>query len=198
MNKETKLTKQIKYPSKTSFNLFKCAEKKRVQPWQWALFFAFLIALGLFTKFCVIDRLALASEAKNNYEDMLHRIEVLQAQNVDYDEVRYEYSRYSNGYLTEEELAQVDRLESVELLEEYILNRADYIRAAFNGNSIDVFIVNTTLNEVADIINDLELDGRAEYITVKIVQYPKQIRVGADMHIDLHPLVEDTAEGGEQ
>lgn len=160
----TKLTK-AKYPEKTSINLV-IREEQGNPVLQIALFALFLVAVLLFAKFGVADRIAAASEAERIYSQELSQLNALKEYNTDYTEVRDEYSRYSNGYLNEEEKALLDRMEVLSLLEDEIMPYGDVQNINVTGAVLTVTISKVTLNTVSSIVESLQRNEQVAYVTV--------------------------------
>lgn len=160
-----KLTK-TKYPDKTSINLV-MKEKDHGNPiLQIGVFVVFLAFLAVFVRFAVISKLEEAAAAQSAYMGMQSEIQELEERASGYDEVKKEYSHYSNAYLNEEELLETDRLEVLDLIETCVLPMADIQTISITGANVTLTISDTQLPIVSSIVTALQDDERTGYVTV--------------------------------
>lgn len=160
-----KITK-AKYPEKTSINLAMREDEQGDSKLYIALFALFLVALGFFVKFAVVNQMAKATAAEAAYTSTMSEIQALEDYTKDYAQVKEEYSHYSNGYLNEEESAQADRMQVLNLIESCVFTRADVQSFELTGNTVTVTISETQLTTVSAIVSALQADERTEYVTV--------------------------------
>lgn len=184
-----KITKD-RYPEKTSINLV--MKEKDGGNWkvQIGIFIIFLVLLGIFVKVEVVGRLNRVMEASAQYSDVQSQIAALQKYNEDYEKVEEEYSHYSSNYLTEEEMAQQDRLQVFEILETYVMPYAEIQSIQIMENTVTVVIAKTDLNIVSSIVAMLEGDERTSYVSVSTAQTgeeKKNKKVTANLVIQLKP-----------
>ncbi len=161
-----KRIKKIKYPDKTSINLLMPDEGYKNSKVQIAIFIVFMIFFVAFTKFAVIDRVKVAYDARNLYEQTQQQIDNLTEANREYESVREQYSHYGNGYLNEEEKAEIDRLDVMAMVEGAVMSKADIDSLDISENVATLIIGNTRLNVVSEIVENLERDSRVSYVTV--------------------------------
>ena len=88
-----------KYPQKQTINLAVEETNGIGKQGQVAIFFVFLIVLGLFTKFAVIDRIDEAEKAKNEYIRTEEQIKQLTDRVKNYNEVQQVYRQYDDSFL---------------------------------------------------------------------------------------------------
>jgi hypothetical protein len=159
-----KIGKKEKYPEKTSVNLlFK--EKEYTDPkYQIIIFVIFLIILGVFVKFMVIDLITDATKAQNDYSNMQSNISQLQENNKDYAKIRKEYSKYGNGYLNDDEKSEVDRATIMSVINDNI--STDITSIDISGNVAKVTVDGVSLKTVSSIVSDIEDSSSVSYVNV--------------------------------
>lgn len=163
------LHKQIgapKYPEKTSLNLLMNDKSKMDAKSQIALFVVFLLLLGAFVKFAVVDRLAEAYEAQRAYENMQAQITELRQLNERSKEIREKYSHYGYGYLSEEETAQVDRMEMLTLIQRAVISKSEIQAVDITQNVATITIDKIRLSTASQIVENLESSEKVDYVTV--------------------------------
>ncbi|MDD3278081.1 MAG: hypothetical protein PHG16_04255 [Lachnospiraceae bacterium] len=160
-----KLTK-AKYPEKTSMNLV-MKENESTSPVVLAVgAVIFVIALGLFTKFGVLDRMMEASKAEAAYQEASNYLDSLKEANADYDQIQETYNKMGNAYLSEEERASLDRMDIMGMLQTTVLSRANVSSIDISGSTVTVTITDTRLSDISKIVANLEEDQRTDYVTV--------------------------------
>lgn len=159
-----KIGKKEKYPEKTSVNLlFK--EKEYTDPkYQIIIFVIFLIILGVFVKFMVIDLITDAAKAQSDYSNMQTNISQLQEHNKDYAKIRKEYSKYGNGYLNDDEKSEVDRATIMSVINDNI--STDITSIDISGNVAKVTVDGVSLKTVSSIVSDIEDSSSVSYVNV--------------------------------
>lgn len=166
MSRLNKPIGKVRYPDKTSINLLMQEKSARDPKFQIALFVIFAVALALFVKFLVIDRLAEAYDAEKAYSQMQVQIGQLKAANEKYDRVREEYSHYGNGYLNDEERAEQDRTAMIRVIDDSVISRSEIQSLEISGNVATLTIDNIRLKAVSDIVASLEADDLVSFVTV--------------------------------
>lgn len=157
---------KVRYPDKTSINLLMQDKSVRDPKFQIILFVLFALILALFVKFMVIDKLAEAYEAEKAYTQMQTQIDQLRASNEKYDQVREEYSHYSNGYLNDEEKAEQDRMAMMRVIKSNVITKSEIQSVEISGNVATLTIDNIRLRTVSDIVASLEKDDLVSFVTV--------------------------------
>lgn len=185
---------KTKYPEKTYINLATSDRDTGENKLPIVFFVLFLIVLMVFVKFMVIDKLSEAYQAQKEYQQMESLIGQLKEGNTEYEEVKAEYSHYGNGYLNEEERAEQDRLEIVNLISKKVLPKASVSSLQISGNVATLTIDNTRLSVVSDVVSVLEDSQIVDYVNVTTAgtQGEKSPAVTATMVINFKAL------GGEQ
>ena len=115
-----------------------------------------VIVLALFAKFGFIDQLSKKSDAYAQLADIQSQQEMLDLKLKDYPELEKQYGRYSYGWMSEDEVSLVDRMEVYSLIESKIMDAAVIEDIAINGNVITMNIRGITLIQASAVVKDLE------------------------------------------
>ena len=115
-----------------------------------------VIVLALFAKFGFIDQLSKKSDAYAQLADIQSQQEMLDLKLKDYPELEKQYGRYSYGWMSEDEVSLVDRMEIYSLIESKIMDAAVIEDFAINGNVITMNIRGITLIQASAVVKDLE------------------------------------------
>ncbi len=115
-----------------------------------------VIVIGLFAKFGIIDQLSKKTSAFAELSDIQTQQDVLNAKLKDYPELEKQYGRYSYGWMSEDEVSLVDRMEVYKLIESKIMDAAVIENFAVNGNVITMNMRGITLKEASAVVKDLE------------------------------------------
>lgn len=115
-----------------------------------------VIVLALFAKFGFIDQLSKKSDAYAQLADIQSQQEMLDLKLKDYPELEKQYGRYSYGWMSEDEVSLVDRMEVYSLIESKIMDAAVIEDFAINGNVITMNIRGITLIQASAVVKDLE------------------------------------------
>ena len=115
-----------------------------------------VIVLALFAKFGFIDQLSKKSDAYAQLADIQSQQEMLNLKLKDYPELEKQYGRYSYGWMSEDEVSLVDRMEVYSLIESKIMDAAVIEDFAINGNVITMNIRGITLIQASAVVKDLE------------------------------------------
>ncbi len=157
------------YPDKTSVNLLYRDKANELTPRMLVAVAVFVVALALFCKFAVIDRLWAADRALREAEEMEKIVATLQQGNSDYEEVLREYQHYyfsvtdtGNG----EPVAYVDCLEVLGLLESELLNRAGVQMVNLTGSVLTVNLTEINLEDASAIAKSLMKHKMVKDVTV--------------------------------
>ena len=115
-----------------------------------------VIVIALFAKFGTIDQLSKKTSAFAELSDIQTQQDVLNAKLKDYPELEKQYGRYSYGWMSEDEVSLVDRMEVYSLIESKIMDAAVIEDFAINGNVITMNIRGITLIQASAVVKDLE------------------------------------------
>ncbi len=153
-------------PQASAINLFIVEKHTKQNLIAIGLFMVYLVLLGLFTKYMIIDQLAVIDRMERAYQDRQQTLEDIKNENSIYEEVRAEYSHYGNGYLNDEERALEDRMEILKVIEEQLLSKDALQNIAITDNVATLTINSEKLANVSQIVASLEDYPIVEYVTV--------------------------------
>lgn len=142
-------------PSKTTLNLY-YKEDKASKIIKFALYgvFVFVVLLAAL-KFGVYDMYERCQELQAQIEDRQSYSEQLLLELKDYDKVKAEYSRYTQNYLTEEEILQ-DRIELLNMLEKTVFEKATFLSTSILDDAIFISYRDLNLDETSELVSLVE------------------------------------------
>jgi len=150
-----------RYPVKTSVNLL-CREKHGASVLRTlAAVLVAAVALALFSKFAVVDRLAASRRALDEAEALEGSLAVLAQSNSDYEEVLREYQHYyfsaSDNNPNESSVggAYVDCQDVMELVDAELLRKAGIQMVNLTGNVLTVNLTKINLERASAIAKSL-------------------------------------------
>ena len=121
-----------------------------------------VIVLALFAKFGFIDQLSKKTDAYAQLADIQSQQEMLNLKLKDYPELEKQYGRYSYGWMNEDEVSLVDRMEVYSLIESKVKDAAVIENFAVNGNVITMNMRGITLIQASAVVKDLESSPMVE------------------------------------
>jgi len=143
--------------SKTTMNFYRRQSSfnpKKMIP----LILVLVIVAGVFVKFGVLDQLDKKVAAYAQLAEKQSQLAVLNTKLAGYDELYAKYGRYSYGWMTENEVNTVDRMEVLKLIENKIMNAAVVNDFQVSGNVITLNLSGITLEQTSNIVKLLEQD----------------------------------------
>ena len=150
-----KLAKKVVYPSKTTLNL--CIKEKsqfnaaRLIP----LLLIVLILAAVFCKFGVIDRMQRTSKLQAETAALRSQRDALNAELANYDDIAAQYSRYSIGWMTEDEKTLVKRSDMLDLVESMLMPGHEVRDVTVNNNMLSATIAGVTLQDTSKLVEAL-------------------------------------------
>jgi len=166
------------YPDKTSVNLLYRDKAKDLSPRMLLAAAVFVVALVLFCKFAVIDRLRAADRALREAEALEEVVARLEQSNSDYDEVLREYQHYYFSVTDTgdgEPVAYVNCLEVLGLLESELLNKAGVQMVNLTGNVLTVDLTEINLEEASVIAKSLMEHKIVKDVTVSMANRHQEL-----------------------
>lgn len=150
-------------PSKTTLNLYYREDKtsKIIMASIYTLFGLFLLLVGV--KFGIYDMYMRCKELETQIEERQLYADNLEVALEDYQKVKAEYNRYTQSYLTEEELLQ-DRIELLNMLEKTVFEKATFLTTSILEDTIFISYRDLNLDETSELVFLVE-----EYECVKNV-----------------------------
>ena len=155
MTANTKKTGAVTVPAKKTMNFIRPRggfEPKRIIPGV-----ILVLVLGaLFAKFAILDPLARKEEAGSELVRKQAQLEALTDRLAGYEELEKQYGRYSCGWMNEQEVSLVSRMDMLELVEEKIAPVAVIEDMAVNSNVLTMHIHGITLEQAGALVKSLE------------------------------------------
>ncbi len=115
-----------------------------------------VIVLALFAKFGFVDQLSKKTDAYAQLGAIQAEQAALDLQLKDYPELEKQYGRYSYGWMSEDEVSLVDRMEIFSLIESKVTDACVVENFAINSNVITMNIRGITLIQASAVVKDLE------------------------------------------
>lgn len=188
--------KAVVYPSKTTLNL--CMKEK--SPWRPGrvvpTFTALALAVVLFGKFAVADRLAQVSREQQVLAGLAAQVQALEEATADYDAVLEEYGRYSVGWMTDEEKAAVDRVDLLDLIEQELMSAAAVQQFSVTGNVLSVSLAGVTLEDTSRIVQRLYTWPEVQSVSVYTASTQQQ-KAAEEAAVSMVVTLAQAAEGSE-
>lgn len=165
------LTREIgggssKYPTKKSINLHIEEDHTSQNLGAVAIFAVFMVALGFFTKFFILDRIDAVNQAEAQYDQLQQEVAAIEQSLSSYDGVQAEYSHYGNDFMTDDEKAEQDRLEVLKVIEEEPLQDGTVTNVSISGNVATLTMKSARLEDVSALVANVESHSNVEYAVV--------------------------------
>lgn len=173
------------YPVKQDLNLAQREHRHRDLRAVAALALVLAVGIGLFCKFCVVDRLQAVSEAQASADRAEQSLAQIRTQTTEYDRVLKDYQSYTLAQAAVGGTA--DAMECLDLMEAQLLSRAKVSAFTVADSLISVELSGVTLEEVSGIYTGLmasELVKNVQVYTAATNGAPAA-RVEANMTIQL-------------
>lgn len=190
-----------KFPVKTTVNLLrrKRTESSLVKTVLAVLVFA--VVLTVFAKFAVIDRLAAASRAMREAEELEQTVMELQLKNADYDDVLREYQHYyfSAAERNDEgggNQSYVNCMDVLALLDEELLNKAGIQTVNLSGNVLTVNLTKINLEQASEIAKSLSKNELVDEVMVSSANRQDEAE-GTTVYLNIILRTETDGEAGE-
>lgn len=186
---------KVAYPTKTTINLVNADQKRGNLVTQLGLFLIFLVLVGVFAKFAVVDPLASGMASSAEVDAAKAQLDALKAENANHAELNEKYERYVVAGLTEEEQNLASRDMVLDLLEEKVMNVGFLSSLKVTGNTAVVTCLGADLNEVSKLVEDLETDERVAHVTVSTAQGENDSGTSATIQLSFKGAFDAQAEG---
>lgn len=144
------------FPTKTTMNLVQ-KDKKSLTLGKLVVFIVLaVVVLGFIGKFGIYDQYAAVSKAEKQTASLQNQLDALNASTANYDAVASQYAHYSSGYLNDDELSSVSRMEALDLVDGHIRSSATVSSVKISGNTMTVDCTDITLAQAGMIADDLK------------------------------------------
>ena len=160
------LMNQSRVPTKQSIN-FAYVGLKRVN---WTVTIIILAVLAVFAgvvgKFLVHDYFVAVNRAESSLAAVQSELDACNEQISKYGELNEVYAHYTYSGMTEEELALVDRVKVMDLLQRVVLPRTQVREWSVSGNLLSLGIEGDTLQDINNTVQALMADELVSYCEV--------------------------------
>jgi hypothetical protein len=160
-------TKNIRLPSKRSINLATASQKKVNYRALIPALAIVTVAVLVFTKFAVIDRIVTLTNAEKEVESIQQQIDAGYIQIAGFGDLVEKYAHYTYSDMTPEELSLVDRNAIIAVMDRVLFSRIEVEDWTIKGNTLSVNVAGKTLEEVNKVSQSLLEEPSVEYCTVK-------------------------------
>ena len=164
---KSKIGRRKKYPVKKTINLMYKEKKSTDIIFTVGVFLVYMGCLYLFSRYCVSAQLQKADEAENYYNQKVKELQALQADNEQFGDVRMEYSHYGNGFMTEGELSQQDRVTMLNVIDQRVHTTGGIQNLKITDNVMEINLGVSDANYLPEIIKALEESEYVSYVTAK-------------------------------
>lgn len=159
------------FPVKTTVNLLRRDRTESSLVKTVLAVLVFTVVLTGFSKFAVIDRLAAASRAMREAEELEQTVLELQQKNADYDDVLREYQHYYFSAADREDenggnQSYVNCMDVLKLLDEELLNKAGIQTVNLSGNVLTVNLTKINLERASEIARSLSENEMVDEVMV--------------------------------
>ena len=125
-----------------------------------------VLVFAIFVKFGILDQLSKVQAAKSAFSEKEAELTIIQAKNQEYDEIKKEYDKLTEWYMTEAEKAEIDKINVFKMMEEDIFEFTGINSIKTEGNTVTVQTEITNLKTVSDFLTKLQADSRNGFVTV--------------------------------
>ena len=176
------------YPQKRSMNLY--VKERSVNSPSTVITTAVILAIfiALFTRIGVLDRLDKVRQLRQSVNDEKQELALLEEQLTDFDEVKEKYQRYTDHYLSDEELELVDRGEIISIVEKNVMSIGTCPSITIRGNSVSLVVQVSSLDEVATVREKLEACGKVRDVIVYTANWSE-----SNVYVSYGEVLEDEA-----
>lgn len=127
---------------------------------------AIIIVACLLSKFLVVDRLISYNNQAVEVASMESELQAAYDKIDSYSDMEEKYAHYTYSGMTPEEMALQDRVAVVELINKYILTKAEVGAWTITGNEVNIPITGVSFQEVGAIAAELEKDDMVDHCEV--------------------------------
>ncbi|MCQ2463918.1 MAG: hypothetical protein MJ177_11070 [Clostridia bacterium] len=117
-----------------------------------------LVIALVFFKFGIMDRLGEKNAAYKLLNEKQSTIDELSLKLSGYDKLHEKYGRYSYGWMNEDEVNAIDRMDIMNLIEKKIMPYASISDFSISGNVITLNLFGVTLKQTSTIVKTVEKD----------------------------------------
>lgn len=191
--KKKSVGKAMKVPSKKTMNF--CHHQssfsvKRMIP----LILVLVLLSAAFVKVGILDQIAKKVAMYEELSAKQMQLSTIQASLSGYNEVADQYGRYSYGWLNENEINLVSRMDILKMVEDMIAPNCGIEDMAMNGNVLTMNIHGLTLHQASDLVIALEGHPLVDSATVYNAVAEEAVDAKIFLSINLHKAAEKEGE----
>ena len=165
-NKIKKTSVRAKYPTKRYINFANVGVKTTDKKMVVAVIVVIAAAAAIFAMYGVVGRFMSLSRAQAEADNVQAQLDAGYAQIANYDVTEDEYAHYTFSGMSDTELAQVEREDVLRLLDETVIGKCEIENWSVAENILNIRLVDSTLNDVNSIMQDINADDLVSYCTV--------------------------------
>lgn len=158
--------KQGKIPVKRNFNL---AEIGRPKP-NYTMTILVTLVLGILAlsgvKVGIIDRLTKVAEEEAKVTDLQVQVDMMNAAIESFGDIATLYGHYTYSDMTPEEMAMVETMDVIELIEDNLIGEAVIGNWTLAGNVLTIPMIANNLQEVNALVQVLQASPNVDFCTV--------------------------------
>ena len=124
------------------------------------------IAIAIFCKVAVIDRISDLGEARQKYEQSRETLATMETALEDYSEVHEKYLRYTDNYQNSDEYVIVNRIQLINMLDEVTNGLGSIISISAVDNQVSLEVSSANLDNVAAIKARLDAEELVQSVRV--------------------------------
>lgn len=156
-SKNKKVKNAVVAPSKKTMNF--AHHESNFNPKRFLIVALVLVAvIAIFAKVGILDQLEKKSDAYQELKDRQTQLAAIQKKLSGYKDLEKEYGRYSYGWMDDNEVSMVSRMDVLGLVEREIFPYAIVEDMAVNDNVLTLNVRDITLEQASEIIMSLEED----------------------------------------
>ncbi|MCR5544998.1 MAG: hypothetical protein K6F30_00775 [Lachnospiraceae bacterium] len=165
-NKGDKKRKKVSYPTKDRINFAEVGTTPIKLEVVIPGIIVIVLCASLLSKFFVVDRLVAYNKLATEVNSLENRLSAAEETIASYGELEEEYSHYTYSGMTNDELVLQDRKAVVELINTYIISKANVGSWSITGNEVNIPITGVTFQEIGSIVAELEEDEMVDHCEV--------------------------------
>lgn len=153
-----------------------------------------VVVVAVLAYFGIITPLMQKTAAMNKLSAKQDELATLQATLVSFSELEDQYGRYSYGWMNENEVNTVDRMEILDIISKKIMNKAQVEDYSISENVLTMNIKGLSLDEVSKLTTELEEIDIVEKASVYNATAPEAEEAEITMSVILAKEVSENEE----
>ena len=165
-NTKGKILKKVSYPTKDKINFADVGVAPMKIEVLVPAIVLIIVCACLLSKFFVVDRLVAYNKLASEVSSLENRLDEANTKIESYGELEEEYSHYTYSGMTTEEMILQNRVDIVNLINKYILDKAEVGSWTISGNEVSIPITGVTFHEIGNIVAEIEEDSMVDHCEV--------------------------------